>query len=101
MPGNASYRVSFTQRPGQLIKRFILCVGERHGIAALELDADGKIVAAGSPLPERLSGMPGTLDAGNELDDPPVTAHKEMCRYFKPGKGLIIGMRIFIQSIGE
>ena len=51
MAGDPAYRIGCAQRRGQSAKRQVLGIGERDGIAAFQLYADGIIIAAHCTLP--------------------------------------------------
>lgn len=72
--------VALTQPGQQSIERPVLGIIEWKPIAALKLDADGKVVAVLPTQPTGNTGVPGATGAGNELDQLSVATDKEMGR---------------------
>src|SRR5450830_1497083 len=59
--GDIGDRVGRLQRARELCQHAVLRLGVGHVVRALQLYADGKIVAAAAPAPGGLSGVPGAL----------------------------------------
>lgn len=78
MPGDTLNRIVLAQTLCQSDQNFILCISERRGVAAFELDADGEIIAAFAALPVRGTRMPGALAARHELNQGAVAADEKM-----------------------
>ncbi len=68
VPRDMAYRVGTLEHAREPGQNRILHGGKWHEVAALDLNADGKIVAALPPLPLRNTRMPGALSAGHKLD---------------------------------
>src|SRR5712692_697571 len=90
VPDEVHDRISPAQRRGELREAWVLLIGVGLVVAALELDSHGKIVAALAPLPARRAGVPGTLGAGNELDQLAIAPDKEMRRHVELAQGLVV-----------
>lgn len=101
MPGNMRNRISFLQCLGEHYQRRILNVGKRRGVAPLKLDTNGKIVTADLALPAGFSSVPGSLFAGNKLDDFAIAADEEMGGNLEIVESLVIGVRFRIEFVGE
>ena len=80
MPDDGRDRESGCQYFNQRIQTYILCVFKRQVVAAFQLNANGKIIAALAPLPAGDAGMPGALQARNELNAFAIAPDKEMRR---------------------
>lgn len=79
----------------------ILSIAERLIIGAFQFDAQGKVVARLTPLETRDTGMPGPIQAGNELGDGAVTLDQKMRRNTQIGDPGKIGMLCDIKAILE
>ena len=89
-------------QPGQhAIERQVLSILEWKLVAAFELNANGKIVAALAVPPLRNAGMPGTAGTGDELDQLAVATYQEMGRNPQTVYLPEIGMRLRIKAVGE
>ena len=64
-----------------MLQGSVLGVCERRLIGAFEFDAHGKVVAALAALEARYPGMPGPVQARDELGDPAVTLDQKVRRY--------------------
>jgi len=101
MPGDIRDRVARGERASQRGEARVLRVGVRHLTGALEFDADGKVVAAYPPLPDRLAGVPRTLGARDELDQLAVATDEEMSGNLRAGNGREVRMGRGIEPVGE
>jgi len=94
-------RIVAAQLSEQPIEGPILDALEGGMVAALELDADGEVVAVLPPQPVRNAGVPCPPRARNELDQLAVTADEEVGRYPQGVDLTKIRMRFGIEAIGE
>ncbi len=83
MPTNFAQRKNRTQSSDQAHQLKVLRGLEGHGIAAFQLNPDGKIIAALAPAPTRNTCMPGPILYGNELDKLAIAPNEEMRRHFQ------------------
>ena len=80
-------RVASHQPPHRVDEGSVLRLGKGSVIIALKFDAHRKIVEPGSPYAQRrvppagATGMPGTLVAGNKLQQAAVAPDKEVRRH--------------------
>ncbi|OMP12832.1 hypothetical protein COLO4_02707 [Corchorus olitorius] len=89
------------QLPGQALQRHILGIAVGQIVGALQLDADGKIIAALTFAKARDPGMPGTVEAGNELGDPTVALDQKVSRHAQILDGLEKGMFGGVEAVLE
>src|SRR5512147_153838 len=68
VPHDRFERIGSRERGQQRVDRDILSIGEGLEIRTFELDADREVVAARPPPEHRGSGMPGAIEARDELD---------------------------------
>src|SRR5882672_3793570 len=61
-------------------------------VDALELDTDGKIVAALAAAPDRRARVPRAARAGDELNQLAVAPDEEMRRHLQIAHRLVVGM---------
>lgn len=101
MCGKRNERIALAQNGDQHIQRGVLGVGIRPLVAAFELDANRKIVAAPTAAPVGCSGMPRARIAGDELHNLAVSPDEEMCRDAKPGDIREVRMRGGRQTVCE
>src|SRR5258706_13783825 len=77
-------------------ERFVLRLGEGHVVGALELDADGEVVALLAPVPRRDARMPRAHLGRHVLDHGAVAANEVVRRHLhrrNPGE-IRMGLRI-------
>lgn len=81
MTGHIGQRIPPAQGVGERRQHFVLKVGEGLEVGSLELDADGKVVAALSSMEAGHAGMPGPVIGRDELDQSTVALDDEMGRH--------------------
>src|SRR5258706_7300881 len=94
-------RIGAHERAGQPCQHRVLGIGEMPIIGALELDADGEIIAATAATPFGLPRMPGTQTAGYELDQCSVATDEEVAGTLRFGDLPIVGMVVRFEAIGN
>ena len=75
---DSSHGIMRSQRLDQGNQPKVLGVLKGQIVAALELDADGKIIAARSAVPARHASVPGAPPAAHELQQSPVATDQKM-----------------------
>jgi len=76
--GDEAQRIASARRLDQRDQAAILRARERSSTAALELDADGEVVAGVPAKQSRTARMPGPLLARNELHEFAMPAQQKM-----------------------
>src|SRR5690606_28639405 len=95
VPGNTlrrDQRIGPSQGPGQPHQAVIRGGGIGQLVGALQLDADGKVIAVDTPRKSSLTRMPGAQQAGYELGDVAIAFDKEMGRDTQIGDFQEIGV---------
>ena len=77
MPGEIERSVAIEERFRERGERFVLRLRERHVVGALELDADGEIVASLAAVPARCAGVPCALVGIDVLDDAAIAPDRK------------------------
>ena len=94
-------RIAPPQRAQQLAERCVLRVRKGRGVRALELDADGEIVAAGATLVARNAGMPSAARKRDELREAAGAIDEGMRRHPQAFQIAQAGIRRTIQTVAE
>ena len=101
MPDDVPDRVARLERAREGGKPPVLRVRERCFTRALELDADGKIIAMRAPPPARLARVPRAPAARHELVELSAAADQEMSGYFRARDCRVERVRGGIKPVGE
>lgn len=104
MAGNTLSRNGRPRSSGQsrkLRQGLVLSFGVGHVIRALQLDTDGKVIALFLALKAGTSGMPGTVQTTDELDNRSIPSDQRVSRHLQPGNGLKIRMGTCIEPVTE
>ena len=70
-------------------------------VTPFELDADGKIIAARTTLPEGNARMPGTIETGDELNKRAVAPNQKMRGHMQIAQRCKIRMSLVVERIQE
>jgi len=101
MSGHIGEPVAALQGHSQLRQSSILGMLKGHKVTAFELDTDGKIIAALTPMKARHAGMPGARIGRNELYYLAIAPNQEMRRYPQGAQLIKIRVGIEIERIAE
>src|SRR5712692_8673205 len=85
-------RISPAQSHEEFRQARVLRIGVGQVVCPFEFHAHGEIVTALAPPPARGACVPGSLRAGNQLDQFALTPDKEMRRYLQITKGFVVGV---------
>jgi hypothetical protein len=94
-------RIRARQRCSEYTERRVLRVGVGHLVAALELDANGKIVAMRPPAPGRHARVPRAAGARNELQELAAAPYEEVGRNSKIAQALVVRVPGAVEGIAE
>jgi len=78
-----------------------LSIGIGHLVSALQLDADGKIVAAFTPVEARHTRVPGAIEQRNELGHRAVTLDEQVRRHGQVADAGEIRVFVGVQPVLE
>src|ERR1035438_9201382 len=101
VPGNAGDRIAFDEPADDGAEAFVL--GRLEGLAfeAFELDADRVVVAIAPAVPIGSAGMPGSVVAGDELQQGPAAAQQKVGGHAQAANRPEIGMGGPVEPVGE
>src|SRR5574341_442452 len=93
VPDDVADRVARFQRARETGEPSVLRGGKRRIVRALELDADGEIVAARAPSPTRVARVPCAAAARHELEKLSVAADQKVRGYLRARDRRVVRMR--------
>jgi len=89
------------QQTQQACQRKVLAAVEAQTVQALQLDANGPVIAVLAVSPTGNTRMPGTLMTRHELQHTPTAADKEVRRHPQVLDGLEVRVGGCVQGVGE
>ena len=99
--GNVRNRVGLRKILAQLSQGLVLRGLEALALQALQLDANGVVVAVAAPPVAGVAGMPGPVVGADTLPEAAVSTDKKVGRYLQTANLLKVRVRLPVQAVGE